>query len=82
MFYRIGADIWALGSRELFESYRLGYEQSINQKIDRRLEEPLVVYSAAIMMAYLYSLQKSDASKKDAAAKYHAFLRAYFRSVA
>jgi len=82
MFYRIGADIWALGSRELFESYRLGYEQSINQKVDRRLEEPLVVYSAAIMMAYLYSLQKSDASKKDAAAKYHAFLRAYFRSVA
>ena len=82
MFYRIGADIWALGSRKIFESYRLGYEESINQKVDHRLEAPLIVYSASIMMAYLYSLQKSDPGKRDATAKYHAFLHDYFQSVA
>lgn len=80
--YRVGVDIWALsGKRNLFESFIAGYEAGSGLKIDRRLDAVYVVQAAAIMVSYLYMLQRTDISKREAADKFHQFIRDYFESV-
>ncbi|MDP2641707.1 MAG: hypothetical protein Q8P21_00195 [bacterium] len=80
--YRIGADIWALsGNKEMFEAFVRGYEEGIGHKVNRKLDELYIVYASAIMVSYLYMLQRTDKSKKAAAEKFHQFIREYYKHV-
>ncbi|MEJ0053774.1 MAG: hypothetical protein WDN10_03585 [bacterium] len=80
-FYRIGADLWALGSKELFDSYARGYEAALETTLDPRLQAPFIIYAASIMVSYLYMLQKTDTDKKEAAKKYHEFIQRYYKEI-
>ncbi len=80
--YRIGIDIWVLtGNKGLFESFLKGFENKSGIKIDRRLDPVNTVYASAIMVSYLYMLQRTDASKKEAAEKFHRFIQEYFATL-
>lgn len=80
-FYRLGADLWALGSKEVFEAFVKGYEEGSGTRIDRALDGPYILYSSTIMASYLYMLQRTDTEKRDAAKRYHEFIRNYFASI-
>ena len=80
-FYRLGADMFALGSMELFESYLKGYEEGSGTKIDRRLDAPHILYGATIMVSYLYMLKKSDATKSGVASQYHDFTKDFYQKI-
>jgi aminoglycoside phosphotransferase family enzyme len=80
--YRIGVDIWALGDeKELFESFLKGYGAGSDIRVDRRLDDLLVIYASVIMVCYLYMLQRTDVSKNEVATRYHAFLKEYFQNI-
>jgi aminoglycoside phosphotransferase family enzyme len=81
--YRIGVDIWALsGDQDLFEAFVEGYEKGSGKKVDRNLDAFFMIYAASIMVSYLYMLQRTDAEKKEAAQRFHKFIREYYKSVA
>ncbi len=80
--YRIGVDVWVLtGDKSLFKSFVEGYESEAGLKVDRKLDIPFVIYVSAIMVSYLYMLQKTDPTKKESAERFHKFLRDYFENV-
>lgn len=80
--YRIGTDIWALsGKQEFFETFIKGYEDGSGIKIDRRLDNLYIIYASAIMVSYLYMLQRTDPNKKESAEQFHKFIRDYFASI-
>ena len=80
--YRIGTDIWALsGKKELFDSFIRGYEEESGIVFDRTLDPVHVIYASSIALPYLYMLQENDATKKEAAKRYHAFIRKYFDEI-
>ncbi len=80
--YRLATDIWALtGKKELFNEFIKGYESDSDFKIDRKLDPIYIIYSSIIMISYLYMLQETDASKRDAAKKFHLFIREYFSKI-
>ncbi len=80
--YRIGADIWALsGNRDMFEAFVRGYEKGAGHKVNRKLDELYILYASAIMVSYLYMLQRTDKDKKEAAERFHKFIREYYSSV-
>lgn len=80
--YRIGVDMWALsGKGELFEAFIEGYERGGGRTIDRWLDQVYVFYVALIATPYLYILSKSDPSKREAAVRYHGFVKAYFEKL-
>lgn len=81
VFYRIAADILALGGEELYEACRRGYEKELGRAVDRRLDPLFIIYASTIMVSYLYMLQKTDEDKKEAAHRYHEFIRNYYRKV-
>ncbi|MBI2097698.1 MAG: hypothetical protein HYT46_02075 [Candidatus Vogelbacteria bacterium] len=77
--YRIGMDLWVLSDKqEMFENFVHGYERKSGIKVDRRLDNLYVIWASAIMVSYLYMLQRIDPSKKEAAKKFHKFIRDYF----
>jgi aminoglycoside phosphotransferase family enzyme len=77
--YRIGADIWALtNNKDLFERFLRGYEEGSGYKVDRRLDDLYIIYASSIMVVYLYILQRTDAGKKEAATRFHKFIREYY----
>ena len=79
--YRIGADIWGLsGDKGLFDSFVAGYENEGGLKVDHDLDSFFVIYASAIMVSYLYMLQRTDTDKKEAAKRLHEFIRKYYES--
>jgi aminoglycoside phosphotransferase family enzyme len=77
--YRVGADIWALsGNRNLFESFVKGYEAGSGTKVNRLLDDLYIIYASAIMVSYLYMLQRTDKEKRESAERFHKFIREYF----
>lgn len=80
--YRIGTDIWALsGKKELFEAFIKGYEDGSGVKVNRALDPLHILYASGIALPYLYMLQRTDPAKKEAAERFHAFVRNYFESI-
>lgn len=80
--YRVGTDIWALsGNKKLFEEFIRGYEEGSGTKVNRNLDDLYVIYASSIMVCYLYILQRTDKEKKEAAARFHKFIREYFRNI-
>ncbi len=78
--YRVGADIWALsGNQDLFEAFVRGYEEGSNTKVNRFLDDLYIIYASAIMVSYLYMLQRTDEEKKESAKRFHEFIREYFK---
>ena len=73
--YRIGRDLWALGNKDLFESFIEAYQEDSGVEINRDLDVVFVTYAASIMVSYLFSLQKTDPDKRAAAEKFHSFVR-------
>jgi len=80
-YYRLGTDLWALGSKELFDAFTRGYEEAEGKPIDHRLDNVEILYAAVISGPYLYMLQGDDAGKKKTAERYHAFLRGHFSTI-
>lgn len=80
--YRIGVDMWALSGRvDFFETFIKGYESTAGVKVDRRLDKVFVIYVACIAVSYLYMLQRTDSQKREAAERFHVFIRNYFEQV-
>ena len=80
--YRLGVDIWVLGGNEkLFRALVRGYEDGSGVKIDNQLESIFILYSAGIMVSYLYMLQRTDKEKALAAQKFHQFIRDYYKQL-
>lgn len=78
--YRVGADIWALsGNKDLFESFVRGYEAGSGNTVNRFLDDLYIIYASAIMVSYLYMLQRTDKEKKESAERFHKFIREYFK---
>ncbi len=81
--YRIGTDIWVLtDNRDLFDAFINGYEDGSGTKIDHELDSFFVIYAAAIMVSYLYMLSRTDAGKKEAARRFHKFIKKYYKATA
>ncbi len=81
--YRIGTDIWVLSdNKELFDAFLAGYEEGSGIKINHGLDVFFVIYASAIMVSYLYMLQRTDMEKKKAAQRFHRFIKKYYKSVA
>lgn len=80
--YRIAVDIWVLtDKKELFEAFIKGYEKGSGFIVNRKLDPAYIIYASGIMVSYLYMLQRTDTSKKEAAEKFHKFIREYFASI-
>lgn len=76
--YRLGSDIYALsGSKELFEAYLKGCEES-GAVLNRELDHFYIIYASGIMISYQYLLAANDEHHMKAAQTYHSFIKKYF----
>ena len=79
--YRMATDLLALGNEQLFDACIDGYVGAGGRIPDRTLDPVFITYAASIAVSYLHSLARSDPTKREAAGKFHSFLRSYFASV-
>ncbi len=80
--YRVGTDIWALsGKKELFEAFIKGYEEGSGTTVNRFFDDIFIIYASAIMVPYLYMLQRTDKQKEESAKRFHKFIREYFEGI-
>ncbi len=76
--YRLAADVFALAGEKEFRAVMRGYHEYLRtEPAPRETEYLLVMYAALIMVSYLYMLAKTDPDKREAAEKYHDFLKRY-----
>lgn len=75
--YRLGADLWALGSKEIYDAYIRGYKENSDLPVIDEVEPYYIVYASLIMVSYLYMLQRTAPQHKPRAVRYHKFLRNY-----
>ncbi|PIR83060.1 hypothetical protein COU19_02750 [Candidatus Kaiserbacteria bacterium CG10_big_fil_rev_8_21_14_0_10_56_12] len=76
--YRLATDVYALAGKAAYTEVLKGYfDRSETAKPQDVTERFLVLYSALIMVSYLYMLARTDANKRNAADVYIAFTRKY-----
>lgn len=76
--YRLATDVFALAGEKEFRAVVRGYYDYLGTKSpEKDAEQLMVIYSAFIMVSYLYMLSQTDAEKREVAIKYHDFLKRY-----
>ncbi|MFA6414932.1 MAG: hypothetical protein WC217_00765 [Candidatus Paceibacterota bacterium] len=76
--YRLATDIYALVGEKEFRAVLKGYYGNLNGEVaPKETEYFLVMYASLIMVPYLYMLAQTDPDKREAAIKYHDFLKRY-----
>jgi aminoglycoside phosphotransferase family enzyme len=79
--YRLATDVFAFAGEKEFRAVMNGYCEYLNiSSPDEEVERLLVIYAALIMVSYLFMLVSTDGDKRDAALKYHDFLKRYSSS--
>jgi len=79
--YRLATDIYALFGEEGFKSTLKGYTVATGEVLDAEYEGFLVMYSALVMVPYLYMLGEKDELRHKGGVIYHNFLKNYFQSL-
>ena len=73
--YRIATDIYAFLGREYFDEVIKGYEDATHEKIPRKFDLLMILYSELIICPYQYMLSEKDKSRLALAQKHLGFLR-------
>jgi len=79
--YRLGTDLYALGSEELYKKFIAGYEKHMDVPVHKELEPYYIVYSSLIMVSYLYMLQRTAPVHRKAAERFHKFIQDYYATI-
>lgn len=80
--YRLATDVLALVGMKESCAVIKGYCEYLKAEIpSRKKDQLLVIYSALIMMPYLYMIGETDLDKREAAIKYHDFLKLYISRI-